>query len=89
MILRKVVSRTQDFRSTVDYPHGFIVEKLECGHERIESINEEEAFVYDEEDSYLEEIVRERAVDDIAFPRSRHQPQANRRRCAECAKTRK
>ena len=36
--LRLVTERRQDFRSTDDYPDGYIAETLECGHEYINDI---------------------------------------------------
>ena len=30
--MRKVVDRRQDFRSSPEYPDGYIEETLECGH---------------------------------------------------------
>lgn len=66
--LRKVVERRQDFRSTEDFPDGWIDETLECGHIHREGI-------FPDLDIY-EDDGRRRVV--------RHRHQAERRRCEEC-----
>ena len=40
-ILRKVMSRVQDFRSTEEYPDGFLREVLECGHVHFEAVEKD------------------------------------------------
>lgn len=75
--LRKVVERTQSFQSTEDYPDGWIEEKLECGHVRIEGIN------LDWDEAELAHVKSE--VEDGLKPVFRHNVNAQSRRCKECA----
>ena len=73
--LRKVVNRHQDFRSTEDFPHGWIVESLECGHEHHEAILPDMPAVMDDGGDRLR-----------PFP---HSHNAERRRCDDCARAQK
>lgn len=70
--LRQVIDRQQDFRSSEDYPDGFIRETLDCGHEHIEAIRPDDPAV--EEDN---------SGKPRWFP---HSHNAARRRCKQCVK---
>lgn len=83
--LRKVIERRQDFRSTPDYPQGFVVETLDCGHEHIEVIAED----LDDDSGIVEQIAREQARNEIENPNERHSHNAKRRRCEECERLEK
>jgi hypothetical protein len=66
--LRQIVDREQVFRSTHDYPDGWIKETLSCGHVHLMRISPHSPAVIEGNDGQ-KRIVRE---------------QVNSRRCVEC-----
>ena len=83
-VLRRVVDRRQDFRSSQDHPEGYIVEVLECGHERIEDIAAGSfSWADDGENGTIEHHIRALTVEEIEN-KSGHVHNAIKRRCTQC-----
>jgi hypothetical protein len=73
LVFQKVIDRRQSFRTTHEYPYGWIEETLECGHVRIEPIQHGD--IHFQKDTY------ERQARD---PKSRHYSQTTKRACEDC-----
>jgi hypothetical protein len=61
--LRWVVSRRQVFRTSIDYPAGYVIETLECGHERREPLDPTLDDILDELDPSRKVPTRRRCVE--------------------------